>query len=145
MGYKNMDLNSYIYKTQDYGANWERITNGLNDPQGFTRVVREDHKRKGLLYACTETGLAISLDGGMNWQPFQRNLPVVPINDLTIRNNDLVAATAGRSFWILDDLSPLQNSAPNGAMAQLMRPMSTALYTGGYTKEALPGFGQNPQ
>jgi photosystem II stability/assembly factor-like uncharacterized protein len=145
MGYKNMDLNSYIYKTQDYGASWERITNGLNDPHGFTRVVREDHKRKGLLYAGTETGLAISLDGGANWQPFQRNLPVVPINDLTIRNNDLVAATAGRSFWILDDLSPLQNSGANATTPQLMQPMSTSLYTGGYTKEALPGLGQNPQ
>lgn len=144
MGYKNMDLNSYIYKTQDYGASWERITNGLNDPQGFARVVREDHKRKGLLYAGTETGLAISLDGGANWQPFQRNLPVVPINDLTIRNNDLVAATAGRSFWILDDLSALQNASSAMASPQLFNPVATSLYTGGYTKEALPGLGQNP-
>ncbi|PQJ15289.1 WD40/YVTN/BNR-like repeat-containing protein [Aureicoccus marinus] len=143
MGYKEMDLKSHIYKTTDYGASWSELTQGLNDPHGFARVVREDPVRQGLLYAGTETGLAISLNGGMNWQKFQRNLPIVPINDLTIRNNDLVAATAGRSFWILDDLSPLQSTS--GSSVALLKPISTSLYTGGHTKEALPGLGQNPQ
>ncbi|MFZ9004941.1 MAG: VPS10 domain-containing protein, partial [Robiginitalea sp.] len=98
MRYKFMDLKPYIYKTTDYGQNWDLIVQGLEDPHGFVRVVREDPKRPGLLYAGAETGLYISLNGGQSWQPFQLNLPVVPVNDLTIRQNDLVAATAGRSF-----------------------------------------------
>ena len=145
MGYKEMDLKSSIYKTTDGGSSWNLITQGLNDLNGFARVVREDHVKKGLLYAGTETGLSISLDGGMNWQKFQRNLPVVPINDLTIRNNDLVAATAGRSFWILDDLSALQQISGKESAPQLLKPMTTSLYTGGYVKDPVPGLGQNPQ
>lgn len=110
MRYKWNDLRPYVYKTNDYGATWTKITNGFNDPNGFVRVVREDPKVKGLLYAGTETGLYISFNDGANWSQLQLNLPVVPINDLTIRQNDLVAATAGRAFWILDDLSPIQQS-----------------------------------
>lgn len=111
MRYKFNDLTPLAYKTNDYGVTWTRITNGLDDPNGFVRVIREDPKVKGLLYAGTETGLYISENDGASWSKFQLNLPLVPINDLTIRQNDLVAATAGRSFWILDDLSAVQQTA----------------------------------
>lgn len=145
MRYKFMDLKSYIYRTTDYGANWELIVNGLTDPHGFVRVVREDPKRKGLLYAGTETGLYVSLDSGGSWQPFQLNLPIVPINDLTFRHNDLVAATAGRAFWILDDLSFLQQQKTPDASIFLANPRDTYLFTGGYSEKPSPGVGQNPK
>ena len=108
MRYKFMDLIPYIFKTKDYGLNWELITNGIKGVHTFARVVRADPKVPGILYAGTETGFYISYDEGENWESFQNNLPIVPINDLFIRDNDLIAATAGRSFWILDDISPLQ-------------------------------------
>ena len=145
MRYKFMDLAPYIYKTSDYGQSWDLIVQGLDDPNGFVRVVREDPKRPGLLYAGTETGLQISLNGGQTWQDFQLNLPVVPINDLTIRHNDLVAATAGRSFWILDDLSPLQQQKPEGGTSFLATPRDTYLFVGGYSQNPEPGIGQNPK
>ena len=110
MRYKFMDLTSYIYKTEDYGRHWELITKGIEGAHTFTRVVREDKKISGLLYAGTETGVYISHDDGIQWDVFKSNLPIVPINDLYIQDNDLIAATAGRSFWILDDLSPLQEA-----------------------------------
>jgi len=110
MRYKFNDLTALAYKTSDYGATWNRITSGLDDPIGFVRVIRADPKVKGLLYAGTETGLYVSGNDGSSWQKMQLNLPIVPINDLTIRQNDLVAATAGRSFWILDDLSAIQET-----------------------------------
>jgi photosystem II stability/assembly factor-like uncharacterized protein len=105
--YKFDDNRPYLYKTTDDGRSWTRIVEGI--PEGaFTRVVREDATRRGLLYAGTETGLYLSFDGGGRWQRFQRNLPVVSITDLAVKNNDLIVATQGRAFWILDDLSPLQ-------------------------------------
>lgn len=110
MRYKFNDLTPIAYKTNNYGSSWTKITTGLNDPNGFVRVIREDKKVKGLLYAGTETGLYVSFNDGANWQPLKMNLPIVPINDLTIRQNDLVAATAGRSFWVLDDLGAIQQS-----------------------------------
>lgn len=110
MRYKFNDLTPLAYKTNDYGASWTKITYGFDDPNGFVRVIREDPKVRGLLYAGTETGLYVSSDDGANWSKLQLNLPIVPINDLTIRQNDLVAATAGRSFWILDDLSAIQGT-----------------------------------
>ncbi|SFR34596.1 Uncharacterized protein SAMN04490243_0856 [Robiginitalea myxolifaciens] len=146
MRYKFMDLQSYVYKTTDYGKSWTKITNGFKDPHGFVRVVREDPKRPGLLYAGTETGLYISLDQGSNWQPFQLNLPIVPINDLTFRHNDLVAATAGRSFWILDDLAGLQAFAGQATPALgLAQPRDTYLFVGGHQAKPSPGQGQNPK
>lgn len=108
MRYKFMDLTPYVYKTNDYGESWELITEGIEGQHNFVRVVRADPKVQGLLYAGTETGFYISFNDGNYWEAFQSNLPVVPINDLFIQDNDLIAATAGRSFWILDDLSPLQ-------------------------------------
>jgi photosystem II stability/assembly factor-like uncharacterized protein len=108
--YKFGDFAPLAYRTTDYGATWTSIVADL--PSGsFVRVVREDPTRPGLLYAGTETGVHVSFDGGAAWQPLQLDLPVVPITDLTIRDNDLVAATQGRSFWILDDLAPLQEIA----------------------------------
>ena len=105
--YKFDDFRPYLYKTTDYGKTWTKIVNGIPDG-AFTRVVREDPVRRGLLYAGTETGLYVSFDGGASWQPFRRNLPAVPITDLAVKNGDLVVATQGRSFWILDDLTPLR-------------------------------------
>ena len=104
--YKLGDFQPYLYKTTDYGKTWGEITNGIQD-EHFTRVVREDPKRKGLLYAGTETGMYISFDEGANWSPFQLNLPIVPITDLTIKDNNLIVATQGRSLWIIDDLTVL--------------------------------------
>jgi photosystem II stability/assembly factor-like uncharacterized protein len=103
--YKWDDFKPYLYKTSDYGKTWKKITNGIPE-NAFTRVIREDPNKRGLLYAGTETGLYISFDDGAQWRPMQFNLPIVPITDLVIhkREQDLVAATQGRSFWIFDDL-----------------------------------------
>lgn len=105
--YKSDDFTPYIYKTEDYGKSWKLITSGI-DKMHFTRCMRADPKRPGLLYAGTEYGMYISFDGGASWKPFQQNLPVVPITDLTIKENDLIVATQGRAFWIIDDLSVVQ-------------------------------------
>jgi photosystem II stability/assembly factor-like uncharacterized protein len=104
--YKSGDYTPYLFKTKDYGVSWELITTGI-DADHFTRVVRADPDRKGLLYCGTETGMYISFDDGASWQSFQRNLPIVPITDLTIKNKNLIVATQGRSFWMIDDISPL--------------------------------------
>ena len=104
--YKSDDFKPYLYKTTDYGQSWTRIDNGI-DRKHFTRVIRADAKREGLLYAGTESGLYISMDDGKNWKPFQCNLPVVPITDLALKNDDLIVATQGRSFWVLDDVTRL--------------------------------------
>ena len=102
--YKFNDYTPAIYKTSDYGKTWTNISKGI--PYGaFTRVVREDSKVKGLLYAGTETGMYISRNAGASWEAFQLNLPVTPITDLKVAHNDLIVATSGRSFWILDDLN----------------------------------------
>ncbi len=108
--YKLDDYQPYLYKTTDYGQTWTRINNGIaaND---FTRVIRCDPMRRGLLYAGTETGLYVSFDDGVNWQRFQLNLPVAPIHDLIVKGSDLIAGTHGRSIWILDDLTPLRDIA----------------------------------
>jgi len=103
--YKFDDYKPYLYETHDYGKSWKKITNGI-PATAFTRVVREDPNKRGLLYAGTETGIYLSFDEGANWQTLQLNLPVTPITDLAIhkREKELVAATQGRSFWIFDDL-----------------------------------------
>ncbi|HLJ85380.1 MAG TPA: hypothetical protein VKZ53_01075 [Candidatus Angelobacter sp.] len=105
------DAAPYIYTTNDYGATWRRITYGI--PEGaYVRAVREDPIRKGLLFAGTELGVYFSLNDGRSWQPLRLNMPVAPIHDLVIKDNDLVAATHGRSFWILDDITPLRQTSP---------------------------------
>ncbi len=105
--YKSDDFAPYIFKTEDYGKTWVKITNGIGASH-FTRAMRADKKVKGLLYAGTEYGMYISYDDGASWKSFQLNLPMVPITDLTIKENDLIVATQGRSFWVLDDLSVAQ-------------------------------------
>ena len=105
--YKFNDHNPGLYKSTDYGKTWTKITNGIPS-NAFTRVVREDEVRKDLLFAGTELGVFISFDGGKEWSAFQSNLPVTPVTDLRIHKGDLIAATSGRSFWILDDLHVLR-------------------------------------
>jgi len=107
--YKLGDYQPYLYHTTDYGKTWKKIVSGIPGDH-FTRVVRADPSREGLLYAGTETGMYISFDNGANWQPFQLNLPIVPITDLTIKNDNLVVATQGRSLWIIDDLTVLHQA-----------------------------------
>lgn len=121
--YKFNDFTPHIYKTENYGKRWDRIVKGIEE-EAWVRVVREDNEVKDLLYAGTELGMYISFNGGDDWQPFQNNLPIVPVTDLQIRNNDLVAATQGRAFWILDDLSPIQqlNGKVAGADHHLFKP-----------------------
>ena len=121
--YKLGDFAPYLYKTTDYGATWTKITNGIED-EHFTRVVREDPKQKGLLYAGTETGMYISFNDGASWKPFQLNLPIVPITDLAIKDNNLIVATQGRSLWMIDDLTVLHQiaSADNTVAAKLFAP-----------------------
>jgi len=101
------DLHPYVYKTADYGKTWTKVTNGIPDTS-FVRVVREDPKKRGLLYAGTEDGVYVSFDEGSNWRPLKLNLPTTPVHDLVVKNNDLVVGTHGRAFWILDDLSPIR-------------------------------------
>ena len=101
-----------IYRTRDFGKNWQRITAGISAP-AFVRAVREDPKRKGLLYAGTEMGVYVSFDDGDSWSPLQLNLPVAPVHDLVVHDDDLAIATHGRSFWILDDLTPLRQITPD--------------------------------
>jgi photosystem II stability/assembly factor-like uncharacterized protein len=116
--YKSDDFTPYLFKSEDYGKTWTTITNGI-DKMHFTRALRADHKRPGLLYAGTEYGLYISYDYGSNWKPFQLNLPIVPITDLTIKENDLIVATQGRAFWVLDDLTVLQEKDNAGITKNL--------------------------
>ena len=145
MRYKSMDLKPYIFKTADYGQSWTKITNGITGKHTFARVVREDRKKKGLLYAGTETGLYVSLDDGQNWQKFQLNLPVVPINDIALHDNDLIAATAGRSFWILDDVGALQETTAPSEQLKIVQPKPSYMIFGGYQEKPRPGLGQNPK
>jgi len=108
--HKNGDYSPYVYKTTDFGEGWERIDAGLPDGE-FCRVVREDPNRQAMLYVGTELGLWVSFDDGANWQSLQLNLPVTPVYDLVVKDTDLVVATHGRSFWILDDLTQVHQAA----------------------------------
>ncbi|MFK7783180.1 MAG: glycosyl hydrolase, partial [Psychroserpens sp.] len=134
--YKTGDFAPYLYKTTDYGKTWKKITNGIN-PEHFTRVLREDPKKKGLLYAGTETGIYVSFNDGANWQPFQLNLPVVPITDLALKDNNLIVATQGRSLWVLDDLTVLHQLYASGKEDhKLFKPKDTYRMDGGYVKDS---------
>ncbi len=118
--YRMGDFDPYIFKTEDFGKNWTLLTGGANGiPKGhFTRVVREDPDRKGLLYAGTEFGLYVSFDDGSHWQTLQLNLPHTPVTDLAVHRRNLVVATQGRSFWILDDLDVLHELEPGAAVEE---------------------------
>jgi len=130
--YKLGDYQPYLYRTTDYGRSWTLITQGI-DSAHFTRVLRADPKRAGLLYAGTETGMYISFDDGRSWQRFQLNLPIVPVTDLTIKNDNLIAATQGRSFWMIDDLSPLHQLSDKIAASDsyLYKPLDSYRMGGG--------------
>jgi photosystem II stability/assembly factor-like uncharacterized protein len=117
--YRMGDPHPYLFTTEDYGDSWQLLTDGSNGipSDHFTRVVREDPERMGLLYAGTEFGMYFSMDAGQHWQSLQRNLPVTPVTDIQVHQNDLVLSTQGRSFWILDDVSPLQHFSGDDEMA----------------------------
>ncbi len=120
------DQTPYIYRTRDYGATWQLITNGIAVPC-FLRAIREDPKAKGLLFAGTECGVYVSFDDGDDWQALQLNLPVTSVRDLTIHGDDLIVATHGRSFWILDDITPLREIAEDRS-AESVKAKSAWLY-----------------
>jgi photosystem II stability/assembly factor-like uncharacterized protein len=124
--YKFNDYTPAMYKTMDYGKTWTNISKGI--PYGaFTRVVREDDKVKGLLYAGTETGMYISRNAGASWEPFQLNLPLTPITDLKVAHGDLIVATSGRSYWILDDLNTVRDLKPTVEKPAIYTPEETIL------------------
>ena len=142
--YKLGDFAPYLYKTTDYGKSWKKITNGI-PAEHFTRVVREDPKQKGLLYAGTETGMYISFDDGKNWKSFQLNLPIVPITDLTIKDDNLIVATQGRSLWIIDDLGMLHQSAfAKAGTNKLFKPKPTYRMGGNGGKSSLTAGTNHP-
>ncbi len=117
--YRYNDFKPYIFLTDNFGKNWQLLTDGNGIPEDhFVRAIAEDPRKEGLLYAGTEFGMYVSFDNGKNWQPFQLNLPVVPITDMEVYENDLIISTQGRAFWILDDLSPLHQLQANMATDQ---------------------------
>jgi len=131
-GYKMNDFRPHVYKLTDYGRRWSKIDKGLPD-NVFARVVREDPERPGLLYAGTEVGMFVSFDDGANWQSLDLNLPPVPVTDLTIRQGNLIAATQGRGFWVLDDLSVVRQASDAIAAKalHLFKPVPTPMIRGG--------------
>ncbi|MAN59343.1 MAG: glycosyl hydrolase, partial [Flavobacteriaceae bacterium] len=135
--YKLGDFAPYLYKTTDYGKSWKKITDGI-PAEHFTRVLREDPKKKGLLYAGTETGMYISFNDGASWKPFQLNLPIVPITDLALKDNNLIVATQGRSLWMIDDLTVLhQLASVDKAKNHLFAPKDTYRMGGNSQKGSL--------
>ena len=141
--YQLDDFRPYLYRTGDYGRTWTRIDAGI--PAGsYTRTIREDVVRRGLLFAGTETGVFVSRDDGAKWETLQLNLPRASVRDLRVHENDLVAATHGRAFWVLDDLSPLRQLADSvtSRKAHLFTPARAVRFSGGraLTSQA----GENP-
>ena len=143
--YKVDDFAPYLLHTDDYGASWRRIDDGIEAP-AFTRVIRADTERPGLLYAGTERGMFVSIDDGETWQPFQLNLPIVPVTDLAVRQGELVVATQGRGFWVLDDLTPLHqlDDAVTASDMWLFQPKPT-YRVDGYRQSVTRGAGTNPE
>ena len=146
--YKFNDFSNMTYKSVDYGKTWTKIGTGV-EADDFIKVIREDKKVKGLLYAGAERGFYISYNGGTSFSKFQLNLPIVPVTDLIIKDNDLVASTAGRSFWILDDLGAIQQSKGEfgGATVKLYQPKPTYRLSSVTIPEYfgdIPGLGRNP-
>jgi photosystem II stability/assembly factor-like uncharacterized protein len=140
--YKLQDNKPYLYKTADYGKTWAKITNGIPD-YDFTRAIREDPGRPGLLYAGTETGAYVSFDDGGHWQPLKIGLPVVPVHDLLVKDNDLVAATHGRGYWVLDHAALLRqfDAAALSEPVHLFAPETTVRFRA--AAEAAAGFGND--
>ena len=142
--YKLGDFAPYLYKTTDYGKTWTKITNGIEN-EHFTRVLREDPKQKGLLYAGTETGMYVSFNDGIKWNKFQLNLPIVPITDLALKDNNLVVATQGRSIWVIDDLTVLHqlNASDKGTAIKLFAPKDSYRTKGRAATQPSLTSGQN--
>jgi len=127
--YRQDDMRPYVFQTNDFGASWSLLTDGANGvpDDHFVRVVREDPERQGLLYVGTEFGMYVSINDGRNWQSFQRNLPATPVTDLLVHEGDLVLSTQGRSFWIMDDLTPLRVWAEDPAAAATLHEVEPAV------------------
>lgn len=133
--YKSGDYTPYLFKTSDYGKTWTKIIRGIHE-EHFTRVIREDVEVKGLLYAGTEHGMYISYDDGSNWESFQKNLPLVPVTDLNVKNNHLIAATQGRSLWMIDDLHIIRQSiVKDSSQAVLFKPSDVFRIGGSQNKK----------
>jgi len=138
--YRDNDFSPYIFQTLDYGQSWKKLTEGIPSDH-FVRVVREDPNREGLLYAGTEFGMFISFDDGNQWQPFQLNLPATPVTDLKVYQQDLIVATQGRSFWTMDDLTPLHQMVEETASQEMILFQPNAAYRtqlNGYRGENIP-------
>jgi hypothetical protein len=143
--YKSDDFAPYLYKTTDFGRTWTKIVTGI--PAGhFTRTIRQDAERANLLYAAGEFGVYVSFDAGARWQSLQLNLPVAPVHDLVVKESDLVLASHGRSFWILDDLTSLRELAAGTVRGNrhLFTPRPAYRMGGGGFGGAAPGVGRNP-
>jgi photosystem II stability/assembly factor-like uncharacterized protein len=151
--YQQGDKTPILYKTTDYGRTWTRITNGIA-PDHFLRAVREDPKRRGLLFAGTERGVYVSFDDGMSWQSLRRNLPVVPVHDLRVKDDDVILATHGRGFWVMDNIGPLRQVSAQVAQkaVHLFRPSDAfrSDWGGGFFAQIMElmggggGLGANP-
>ncbi|MEP7345223.1 MAG: glycosyl hydrolase, partial [Gemmatimonadaceae bacterium] len=145
--YQQGDKAPILYKTTDFGKTWTKIVNGIKEDH-FARVIREDPVRRGLLYAGTERGVYVSFDDGMNWRPLQKNLPPVPVHDLALKDEDLIAGTHGRAFWVMDNIAPLRQVTPATMekVAQLYKP-ADAIRTdwgGGFFAQLFGLGGNNP-
>jgi photosystem II stability/assembly factor-like uncharacterized protein len=142
--YKNDDFKPYLFKTMDYGQNWKKITDGIQTGH-FTRVIRADDQQRGLLFAGTESGIYLSQDDGEHWQSVQLNLPVVPITDLALKQGNLIAATQGRGYWILDDVSLLRQADKSifKQVSHLFKPAPAWRLRNG-SREEPENMGSNP-
>ncbi len=141
--YKLGDFQPYLYHTKDFGKTWKKIVRGIA-PEHFTRVVRCDPEREGLLYTGTENGVYISFDNGGNWETFQLNIPIVPITDMTVKHNTLIAATQGRGIWMIDDLTPIHqmNSSIQNKSFHLFEP-NTSFRMSGFQRSKPKNAGKN--
>jgi photosystem II stability/assembly factor-like uncharacterized protein len=144
MRYKFNDFKPYVYKSTNNGLSWSKMSSGIPDG-AYARTVREDPKRKGLLYAGTERGVYISFDAAASWKKLALDMPMVPITDLKVHNDDLLAATHGRGFWILDDLTPLQQLSAQvaGSNVYLYQPRDV-INDQSFSTAKIPGIGTNP-
>lgn len=140
--YKTGDYTPYLFKTEDYGKTWIKITKGIGE-EHFTRVVREDTEVKGLLYAGTEYGMYISYDDGTNWTSFQKNLPLVPVTDLVVKNQYLIAATQGRSLWMIDDLHIIRQSISADKSTTILYKPADVYRVGGTQNKEIKQAGVN--
>jgi hypothetical protein len=140
------DHRPYVFRTTDFGKSWTKIVAGLPD-NSYVHAVREDPKRKGMLFAGTENGIFVSFDDGAHWQSLKLNLPTTPIHDLAVKNDDLIVATHGRSFWILDGISALRqmSASTSSEEVHLYQPSTTIRYRGpGFALPATVPVGANP-